>query len=102
MDGRIGTTGYDMKDAVRGTVRFFDDSLGYGKIDSEHVPGNVAFVHWSDIISKEKRRRLVDGQEVEFVPAYTAKGWRALGVRVLTEEELKAKRIANANKREPE
>lgn len=91
MDGRKGTavTGYNQEDAVRGTVRFFDDAKGFGKIDCVDVPGGEAFVHFSNILSQNKRRTLQPEQQVEFVPVLTDKGWRALGVRVVIPDDPK-------------
>jgi len=48
---------------VKGTVKWFNDSKGYGFI--EQAEGNDLFVHFSAILS-EGFRTLQEGEEVEF------------------------------------
>ena len=49
----------------RGTVKFFNDSKGFGFI-SPAEGGKDLFVHCSEIKSDSERATLNDGQEVEF------------------------------------
>tara|TARA_B100000929_G_scaffold245383_1_gene203593 strand:+ start:1456 stop:1653 length:198 start_codon:yes stop_codon:yes gene_type:complete len=48
---------------VKGTVKWFNDSKGYGFI--EQAEGDDLFVHFSAILS-EGFRTLQEGEEVEF------------------------------------
>jgi len=48
---------------VKGTVKWFNDSKGYGFI--EQAEGNDLFVHFSAILS-EGFRTLQEGEKVEF------------------------------------
>ena len=48
---------------MKGTVKWFNDSKGYGFI--EQAEGNDLFVHFSAILS-EGYRTLQEGEEVEF------------------------------------
>jgi CspA family cold shock protein len=48
---------------VKGTVKWFNDSKGYGFI--EHTESNDVFVHFSATLS-EGFRTLQEGEEVEF------------------------------------
>ena len=48
---------------MKGTVKWFNDSKGYGFI--EQAEGNDLFVHFSVILS-EGFRTLKEGEEVEF------------------------------------
>ncbi|SVA53777.1 uncharacterized protein METZ01_LOCUS106631, partial [marine metagenome] len=48
---------------VKGMVKWFNDSKGYGFI--EQTEGNDLFVHFSAILS-EGFRTLQEGEEVEF------------------------------------
>ena len=48
---------------MKGTVKWFNDSKGYGFI--EQAEGNDLFVHFSAILS-EGFRTLQEGEEVEF------------------------------------
>jgi len=48
---------------VKGMVKWFNDSKGYGFI--EQTEGNDVFVHFSAILS-EGFRTLQEGEEVEF------------------------------------
>jgi CspA family cold shock protein len=63
-----------------GRVKWFDDSKGYGFIESEE--GDV-FVHYSAIVSNVPgRKSLYEGQEVEFDVTQGPKGLKAANVRV--------------------
>ena len=48
---------------MKGTVKWFNDSKGYGFI--EHPAGEDVFVHFSAIVG-EGFRTLSEGEEVEF------------------------------------
>ncbi len=61
----------------RGTVKWFNDSKGYGFI--ENTSGGDVFVHFS-AISGEGFRTLAEGEEVEFELRETDKGLQAADV----------------------
>lgn len=71
---------------VRGTVKWFDDQKGWGFIECENAVCEAAFVHFSEIRSHESRRRLFEGQRVEFTPMLTPKGWRATSVSAIEKD----------------
>jgi len=58
----------------RGTVKWFNDSKGYGFISQNS--GDDVFVHFSKIIG-EGYRTLQEGQEVEFELKKTDRGLQA-------------------------
>ena len=63
-----------------GKVKWFDDSKGWGFIETEQ--GDV-FVHYSAVVSTVPgRRTLYEGQEVELEVATGPKGLKATTVRV--------------------
>jgi CspA family cold shock protein len=63
-----------------GKVKWFDDSKGWGFIETEQ--GDV-FVHYSAIVSSVPgRRTLYEGQEVELEVSTGPKGLKATTVRV--------------------
>jgi CspA family cold shock protein len=61
----------------KGTVKWFNDSRGYGFIARQE--GDDLFVHFSAIIA-EGFRTLTEGEEVEFELAETENGCRASNV----------------------
>lgn len=61
----------------RGTVKWFNDSKGYGFI--QEVTGGDVFVHFS-AIAGEGFRTLAEGEEVEFELRETDKGVQAAEV----------------------
>ena len=61
----------------RGTVKWFNDSKGYGFI--EHSGGDDVFVHFS-AITGEGFRTLREGEEVEFEVRETDRGLQASNV----------------------
>ena len=63
-----------------GTVKWFNDSKGYGFITSDE--GGDLFVHHSDI-EGEGFKTLAEGQSVEFEVAQGEKGPRAKNVKKL-------------------
>ena len=58
----------------RGTVKWFNDSKGYGFISQSS--GDDVFVHFSKIVG-EGYRTLQEGQEVEFELKKTDRGLQA-------------------------
>lgn len=64
----------------KGTVKWFNDQKGFGFISDEE--GKDVFVHFSGIVM-EGRRKLEDGQKVEFEVVDGAKGPQAVNVTVL-------------------
>jgi cold shock protein len=65
---------------VRGKVKWFNDSKGYGFISQEDGPD--VFVHHS-AIQTEGFRSLKEDQEVEFEVVQGAKGPQAQNVKVV-------------------
>lgn len=61
----------------KGTVKWFNDSRGYGFIARQE--GEDLFVHHSAIVA-EGFRTLTEGEEVEFELAETENGHRAANV----------------------
>ena len=66
---------------VKGTVKWFNDTKGFGFIEQENG-GEDVFVHYQ-AIEAEGYRSLKEGQQVEFEVTKEAKGLRASSVRVL-------------------
>ena len=65
---------------VTGKVKWFDDSKGWGFIETEQ--GDV-FVHYSAVVSSVPgRKTLYEGQEVELDLEEGPKGLKAANVRV--------------------
>ncbi len=62
---------------ARGTVKWFNDSKGYGFISQPN--GEDVFVHFSAIVG-EGFRTLTEGEEVEFEVTTTEKGSQATNV----------------------
>ncbi|MEW6196896.1 MAG: cold-shock protein [Bacteroidota bacterium] len=69
-----------MAEKVKGTVKWFNSSKGYGFI--QQPGGSDVFVHFQAIIG-EGYRTLQEGQQVEFVIAQGQKGPQAQEVKVL-------------------
>lgn len=63
---------------ARGTVKWFNDSKGYGFIEREDGEEDV-FVHYS-CIQMEGFKTLAEGQEVEFEVATNDRGPHAANV----------------------
>lgn len=65
---------------MKGTVKWFDDTKGYGFILNEN--GHEYFVHWKSIVtvSDKERKYLVANEEVEFDLMETDKGTQAINV----------------------
>jgi cold shock protein len=64
-----------MSDRENGTVKWFNESKGFGFIERDEGRGDV-FVHFS-AISGEGFRNLAEGQRVEFSVAQGDKGPKA-------------------------
>ena len=62
----------------KGTVKWFNESKGYGFIEPEGG-GDDVFVHYS-AIKAEGFRTLTEGQSVNFEPEKGPKGYHALEV----------------------
>ncbi len=71
-----------MNERARGSVKWFDNSKGYGFIQREG--GADIFVHYS-AIRGDGHRSLVDGQAVEFNVTRGQKGLQAEDVIVIEE-----------------
>ena len=69
-----------MSDTVTGTVKFFNDTKGFGFIEQESGPD--VFVHFSAIKS-EGFKTLSEGQKVEFTITQGQKGPQAENVTAL-------------------
>tara|TARA_B100000963_G_C22447693_1_gene589586 strand:+ start:331 stop:540 length:210 start_codon:yes stop_codon:yes gene_type:complete len=69
-----------MSDKVSGTVKWFNESKGFGFIEQESGPD--VFVHFS-AIQAEGFKSLVDGQKVEFTITTGQKGPQAENVVAL-------------------
>jgi len=69
-----------MSNTVTGTVKFFNDTKGFGFIEQESGPD--VFVHFS-AISGEGFKTLSEGQKVEFTVTQGQKGPQAENVKAL-------------------
>lgn len=69
-----------MSERVRGTVKWFNASKGYGFIERDG--GKDIFVHIS-AIKTEGLRTLDEGQQVEFTIEQSPKGPQAIDVEVV-------------------
>lgn len=69
-----------MAEKVKGTVKWFNSSKGYGFISRND--GDDVFVHFQ-AIQGDGYRTLQEGQQVEFVVAQGQKGPQAQEVKVL-------------------
>ncbi len=65
----------------QGTVKWFNDSKGYGFITPEDGSSDL-FVHHSDV-QMEGFKTLAEGQQVEFEVTQGEKGPRAANVRTV-------------------
>lgn len=74
---------------MEGIVKSFSRNRGFGFITA--ASGEEIFVHHSDIVD-EAREYLVEGQRVTFSVAPTARGSRAVKVRVTGEVPLEKER----------
>ena len=69
-----------MSDTITGTVKFFNDTKGFGFIEQESGPD--VFVHFS-AINAEGFKTLSEGQKVEFTVTQGQKGLQAENVKVV-------------------
>lgn len=72
----------------KGTVKWFNNSRGYGFITMED--DTEIFVHYSGIVSDKKFKSIAEGQTVEFEITDGEKGKQAINVTVvetITEDE---------------
>jgi CspA family cold shock protein len=69
-----------MSNVVNGTVKWFNESKGYGFISQEGGPD--VFAHFSEI-QDAGFKTLMEGQKVEFVAAQGAKGPQAEKITVV-------------------
>lgn len=69
-----------MADQETGTVKWFNNSKGFGFIEREE--GDDVFVHYSDIVG-DGFRSLTEGQRVEFTVTEGEKGPKAQNVGVV-------------------
>ena len=63
-----------MSNTVRGTVKWFNESKGFGFIEQQSGPD--VFAHFSAIVSSGFKT-LVEGQTVEFIVTQGQKGLQA-------------------------
>jgi CspA family cold shock protein len=63
-----------MSETVTGTVKWFNESKGFGFIEQENGPD--VFAHFSNIVG-DGFKTLVEGQKVEFTVSDGAKGPQA-------------------------
>lgn len=66
-------------DVKKGAVKWFNDSKGFGFIESE---GKDYFVHFKEILSGMGFKTLKPGDHVTFTPGKSAKGDMATKVAV--------------------
>ncbi|MDG1206437.1 MAG: cold-shock protein [Pseudomonadales bacterium] len=69
-----------MSNTVTGTVKWFDESKGFGFIEQENGPD--VFAHFSAIVS-DGFKTLVEGQKVEFTVGQGQKGPQAENITAL-------------------
>ena len=72
-----------MAERETGTVKWFNESKGYGFIEREQ--GEDVFVHYASIRG-EGFKSLAEGQKVEFTVTQGQKGPQAQDVTAITEE----------------
>ena len=71
-----------MSEKVEGTVKWFNDSKGYGFITPDNGNGDL-FVHYSGIQDTGGRRSLTEGERVSYIAGEGAKGPQAQDVAVI-------------------
>lgn len=78
MDRRLRRAVFEVRFMPRGTVKWFNDSKGFGFIQADD--GQDVFVHQSEI-KMEGFRTLAEGTKVEFELTQGPKGPKAQAVR---------------------
>ena len=66
---------------TQGTVKWFDDTKGFGFIEQQSGPD--IFAHYSAISDSSGFRTLVEGQRVEFTVTQGSKGLQAANIVAL-------------------
>ena len=66
----------------RGIVKWFDDTKGYGYIESEN--GEAIFVHFSNIAQERGFKTLIPGEIVEYEAILGEKGLKAIYVKQIS------------------
>ena len=69
-----------MSERKEGTVKWFNNSKGYGFIEQEG--GNDVFVHYQSIVA-DGYKTLEEGQKVEFTESEGEKGPQATDVKLI-------------------
>ena len=69
-----------MSNTVTGTVKWFDESKGFGFISQES--GKDVFAHFSQIVG-DNFRTLVEGQSVEFIVTQGQRGPQAEQIKAI-------------------
>jgi len=69
-----------MSDRVQGTVKWFNNTKGFGFIEREE--GDDVFVHYSSL-ENEGYKTLKEGQKVEFSIGESEKGPQAQSVKII-------------------
>lgn len=75
---KLGTS--NMSNTVTGTVKWFNESKGFGFIEQQNGPD--VFAHFS-AITGDGFRTLIEGQKVEFVVTDGQKGPQAENIKPL-------------------
>ena len=69
-----------MSNKINGTVKWFNESKGFGFIEQQSGPD--LFAHYSEIISSDYKT-LTEGQEVEFSVTNGEKGPQAHNIQAI-------------------
>ena len=69
-----------MSNTIKGTVKWFNESKGFGFIEQPNGPD--VFAHFSAIVS-EGFKTLAEGQQVEFTVTTGQKGPQAENIRAI-------------------